>query len=335
MNILLTSVGRRGYLVNYFKEAFNGERKIFTSNSELTYTMKLSDGYFVSPLIYSEEYVDSIINYCKSNDISVVISLFDIDLLVLSKNEAKLKENGIDLILAPEESVFICNDKWESFNFFKKLGLKTPKTFLSVESALKAIEENQLSYPLIIKPRWGMASLGIFIADNENELKVLYDKSSKEVFSSYLKFESSLTQEAPVLIQELLVGKEYGLDVINDLDRDFFTCLAKEKVRMRAGETDLGLTVSSLPFNNVASTLSKEIKHRGILSVDVFLVNDEVYLTEMNCRISGHYPISHAVGFNFPKLLKAWLNNEKPSDDSISFEENVYVCKELSIKRLD
>ena len=334
MNILLTSVGRRGYLVEYFKEVFAGERLIYTANSEMTYTMNQSDGYLLTPLIYEEGYVESIINFCQSNNISVVLSLFDIDLFVLAKNEQQFKDNGIELILAPESSIELCNDKWQTFEFLKKLGLKTPKTYLSVEGVIAAVASGDLAYPVIMKPRWGMASMGIYIADDEHELKVLYNKSCNDIFKSYLKYESELTKEAPVIIQELLIGKEYGIDVINDLNAQYFISLAKQKVRMRAGETDLGLTVNIEPFKHVAKTLSNGIGHKGILSVDAFDVNGEIYVTEMNCRISGHYPISHAVGFNFPRVLQAWLNgkNIKPSDTT--FEEGIYVCKELSIKRL-
>ncbi len=39
MNILLTSAGRRTYMVNYFKDVLNGKGKVFASNSIYTYTL--------------------------------------------------------------------------------------------------------------------------------------------------------------------------------------------------------------------------------------------------------------------------------------------------------
>ncbi|WP_105902596.1 ATP-grasp domain-containing protein [Vibrio gangliei] len=335
MNILLTSVGRRGYLVDYFKETFKNERKIYTSNSELTYTMKQSDGYLITPLIYENDYVETIIDFCKKENISVVLSLFDIDLFVLAKNENIFQENNITLILAPEHSVEICNDKWLTYEFLKSKNIKTPKTYLDVDSVLNEISDGNLSFPVILKPRWGMASMGIYIADDENELRVFYNKSYKDIFNSYLKYESELTKESPILIQELLIGKEFGVDVVNDLNSNYVTCFAKEKVRMRAGETDLGLTVNNGPFESISKLLANSISHKGILSVDCFDVDGDIYVTEMNCRISGHYPISHAVGFDFTKLLKAWLDGESVSSNLLKFEENIYVCKELAIKRLN
>lgn len=335
MNILLTSVGRRSYLVEYFKEAFNAERLIYTSNSEMTYTMKLSDGYFISPLIYQDDYVDQIIEFCKKKNITVVTSLFDIDLLVLAQNEQIFSDNGILLLLAPVNSIEICNDKWLTYRAVLSSGLKTPKTYKSLSEVENALEKKEVAFPLILKPRWGMASLGLYIIYNEDELTVLYKRSEKEIFNSYLKYESSSTPEEPIIIQELLVGQEFGVDILNDLNNKFVACFAKQKVRMRAGETDLGLTVNSKPFEEISSVVSKKINHKGILSMDCFIVNDEIYITEFNCRISGHYPISHVSGFNYPMVLKAWLNGITDIDSLLNFEENVYVCKDLSVRRLD
>ena len=92
MNILLTSVGRRTYLIEYFKEAMKCVGKVFASNSEYTYTLAHADEYVITPIIYDKKYIDFLIQFCKQNNITAIISLFDIDLYVLSKNK---KENGI------------------------------------------------------------------------------------------------------------------------------------------------------------------------------------------------------------------------------------------------
>ena len=330
MNILLTSAGRRAYLVGYFKNALGARGKLYTSNSEYTVALKESDGYFISPLIYEENYVDSIIEYCKLNDITITLSLFDIDLLVLAKEEQKFKENGIQLILAPYESVYICNDKWETCKVLRSQNINTPKTFLSVKEARKAIRSGEISYPIVIKPRWGMGSLGLFFADNENELYVLYEKSLKKVFSSYLKYESSLTKEEPIIIQEKIIGKEYGIDVVNNLNEEYVTCLAKQKVAMRDGETDIGLTVSPKRFEAISKRLSSLIRHKGILSVDCFLTEEnELFVMEMNCRISGHYPISHVAGFDFPRILIDWLEDNYVHPSRLAIKLGMKVAKKI------
>ena len=94
MNILLTSAGRRAYIVDYFRKC-NGIGKVYASNSNYTIALQRADGYFITPLIYDNDYIPSIISYCKRNNITAVLSLFDIDLLVLARHESDFLKNGI------------------------------------------------------------------------------------------------------------------------------------------------------------------------------------------------------------------------------------------------
>ena len=328
INILLTSAGRRAYLVDYFKKA-NGINKVYASNSDYTIALERADGYFISPLIYSEDYISSIINYCKEKEISAVLSLFDIDLLVLAKNREAFEANGIQLILASSEFVEICNDKWKTFLFIKELGLQTPRTYLHLEDVKKAINEGTLSYPIIMKPRWGMASMGIYKVDNEEELEVFTKKCHKDIFKSYLKYESSFTREEAIVYQEIMVGEEYGLDVLNDLEGNYISTFAKQKVTMRSGETDLGRTVSNLPFIEATTKIAGASRHEGILSVDCFKTEKGIFIIEMNCRISGHYPLAYLAGFNYPQLLADWLNHNETNTELLRFEEDLFIVKDL------
>jgi len=329
MNILLTSVGRRGYIVDYFKAALNGEGEVHAANSILTLAMKAADKHVLTPLIYGNDYIEFLINYCRKNNIVALLSLFDIDLLVLAKNEAKFRAIGVRLILAPEESVEICNDKWRTFQFLKEYGIRTPKTYVRLEDTMDAIASGEISYPLVIKPRWGMGSMAIYFAENEIELKVLYEKSRREVFASYLKYESGMTPDHAVIIQEKLIGQEHGVDVLNDLAGSYVDTFPKTKAVMRAGETDVGVTVDKTPFEGIAIKLSQKLAHAAILSVDCFVCSDGVYVVEMNCRISGHYPLSHLAGVNVPRQLILWLKGGETDHSLMHFKTGLTIVKDL------
>lgn len=328
MNILLTSAGRRSYIVDYFKMA-QGVGKVFASNSAYTIALKRADGYFISPLIYDSNYIPSIIQYCKQNNVKVVLSLFDIDLLVLAQHEKEFKDNGIELILAPEKFIRICNDKYLTYKFITSLGLKSPKTYIELGHVKEAIQSGEICYPLIIKPRWGMASMGIYKVESDEELEFFSRKCYKDIFNSYLKYESSMTRENAIIYQEVMKGEEYGLDVLNDLKGNYIKTFAKQKVTMRSGETDLGRTSDPTPFECVAKAISLNSGHHGICSVDCFLFNDEIYIIEMNCRISGHYPLAFLAGFNYPQLVIDWMNEKETNPELIKFETDLFIIKDL------
>jgi carbamoyl-phosphate synthase large subunit len=298
-------------MVNYFKDALAGIGKVHAANSTETYAMKKADKSVISPLIYDDNYIDFILEYCHKYNIKAVISLFDIDLPILAKNKEKFAEQGIKIVVSNLKFIEICNDKWLTYNFLRENGFNTPRTFLEIDEVFDLINRNSIVFPLIIKPRWGMGSIGIFQADNIEELKVLYKKTSNSINESYLKFESQKAPAHSVIIQEKLLGDEYGMDIFNDLKGNFLSIVSKKKLAMRAGETDSAIIIENENLNCIGEKISTLSKHIGNLDVDVFSYNNNFYILEMNCRFGGQYPFSHLAGVNFPKALIKMLLNEK------------------------
>src|SRR5690606_36036024 len=134
-----------------------------------------------------------------------------------------------------------------------------------------ALQTAELSYPLIIKPRWGMGSIGIFEAENDLELEVLYNKTRQSIAKSYLKYESSADILRAVLIQERAKGLEHGIDVLNDLKGNYICTVAKQKIAMRAGETDIAKVIQHPGLEGLGEKLSGSLRHIGNLDVDCFL----------------------------------------------------------------
>ena len=330
MNILLTSAGRRTYMVEYFKEVLNGNGEVHASNSDYTYTLGCADKYVLTPKIYDADYIDFLIQYCKENKITIVISLFDIDLPILAQNKTRFQEEGIMVIVSDTEVTKICNDKWLTYEFLVRIGLKQTPSFLNLVEVESAINGGSVNYPLIIKPRWGMGSIGIYKANNHEELQVLYKKLHSEIFDTYLKYESNEDVDNSIIIQEMIKGQEYGLEILNDLNGNFVTCIAKKKIAMRAGETDVAEIVENAPFLDMAKRISSSLKHIANLDVDCFVTEDgQIYVLEMNCRFGGQYPFSHNAGVDFPRQIIAWLKGERTRLDYITPKIGIKSCKDL------
>lgn len=328
MNILLTSVGRRTYLVNYFKDALkphNGQ--VFAANSIETYALKQADDFTITPTIYSEGYIDYLVNYCLKHDIKAIISLFDIDLPILSKHKYEFEKNGIRVVVSDESVIEICNDKWKAYQFLTSHSIATPKTYLSLKDAHDDIES--LSFPLIIKPRWGMGSIGIYKADDMDELSIFYKKVMNEIKASYLKYESQSDIEQSVLIQQCISGPEYGIEVINDLDMNYVTTLCKKKLAMRSGETDQAITLDEPKLRTIGQDLANKLGHIAVLDTDCLEQDGEYYVLEMNARFGGQYPFSHLAGANLPKMIVGWLNGVATNMDDATVEPGIIGIKDI------
>jgi carbamoylphosphate synthase large subunit len=336
MNVLLTSVGRRSYLVKYFKDALGNKGQVHVSNStELSPAFAVADKSVVTPLIYDEEYIPFLISYCKKNEIRVLISLFDVDLPILSKNIKLFESIGVKVIVSDKEVINICNDKLLTYRFLIENGFNAPNTYCSLEETEKRIKYGEIKYPVIIKPRWGMGSIGVFQADNNEELKVLYRKTLSQIKNSYLKYESNKDLNESVIIQEKLVGQEFGLDVINDLNKVHQNTVVKIKYAMRSGETDCAQTVYNEILKELGVTLSQKLGHIGNLDVDVFVANDKPYILEMNARFGGGYPFSHIAGVNLPKAIINWIQNKEVPESLLKEKYGVLAHKDINIMQID
>src|SRR5690606_24732592 len=162
MNILFTCAGRRNYLINYCKQALNGQGKVLaTDMSELAPAMSDADISLIVPSIYSDDYIPTLLNIVKDYHVNAIISLNDLELPILSSHKQEFTDLGAEVIISDSAVIDICFDKIKTRDFLASIGLKTPLTFTNYNQALQAIKEDQLTFPLVLKPRWGSASIGI------------------------------------------------------------------------------------------------------------------------------------------------------------------------------
>ena len=329
LNILLTSVGRRTYMIDFFKEALKGRGKVFASNSIMTSSFQNADEYTLTPSIYDSSYGDFLMSYCKANNITAILSWFDVDLSVLTKEKERFKENGISIIVSDQSAIRLCNDKLNTHQFIKSLGLKQPKTYLDLNLAKQDIAAGELSFPCFVKPRWGMGSIGVYQASTMDELDVVYQRSLREAFTSYMKYESEGNRDACILVQEKIVGVEHGLDIFNDLHGNYVTTIAKRKTEMLNGETHIAQIIDSKPLEDIGRLIATNIRHVANMDVDCFITaSGEIFVIDMNCRFGGQYSFSHLAGANFPKQIVEWLMGYPTSTDNITAKIGVKGVKD-------
>lgn len=116
-----------------------------------------------------------------------------------------------------------------------------------------------------------MASIGIYKIETDEELDVMYKKLHREIFNTYLKYESAIDESTCILIQESINGQEYGIEVLNDLEGNYVTTLAKKKIAMRAGETDIAEIIDPKDFSPIGKLISNNLHHIGNLDIDIFV----------------------------------------------------------------
>ena len=333
MNILLTSVGRRAYMIKYFKEAVGTEGSVHVSNSDdKTVAFHYADKAVIAPLIYDKNYIPFLLQYCKNNKIDILLSLFDIDLPVLAANKKEFERIGTRVVVSDSKIIDICNDKWKTYKFLKENGFNVPKTYLTLQQALLAIDSGELQYPIIVKPRFGCGSIAMSVAEDELALIYYFRRNTRAINNTYLKYESGKVDDK-IIYQECLKGQEYGADIINDLNGNFQRVNLRKKVAMRAGETDIAQLVEVPAMSSELERLGKITRHIANMDVDIFEVNGVPYILEMNARFGGGYPFSHMGGCNLPTAIVEWRKGNCVPSDMVKAQAGLIGYKELCITK--
>ncbi len=310
MNILFTCAGRRTYLLKYFREQMGDKDKIIAADMQLTApALSVADVRVMVPAVYDEHYVEALHQICEMHNVDVLISLNDLELPILAENKLSFENIGVNVLVSSSEVIDICFDKLKTADFITSIGLKPPKTYRNLESATQAILDGELKFPVVIKPRWGSASIGIEFVDNIDDLRIVYELIRRKTSKGMLGEVSQLDDDF-ILIQEKITGKEYGLDIINDLEGNNVAVAVKQKLSMRAGETDKATTVDNPELHRIGEVIGRKLAHIGNLDCDILEMGGEYYILELNPRFGGGFPFSYEAGVNLPKAIINWIEGK-------------------------
>lgn len=314
-NILITNVGRRGYLVDYIKETeyFNG--KVYVSDCDRTASGLYgnNDGYFIlsRPVDDPEGYVSQVISLCKQNSISVVIPVIDPEIDILSRYKSEFANNGICVLVSSESVLNVCYSKARMNEFLSSNGYLIPKTYISIDEFEKSYSEGSIGFPVIVKPVLGSGSVDTYKVDGIEKLKALFVEG--------------------MMIQEFIEGQEYGVDTLNDFEGNPVRCVVKKKLSMRSGETDKALIIKNKSIQGEIIRLASILKHIGNLDCDVIENDKGLYVIDMNPRFGGGYPATHMSGVNYLELIMRMIDGNAVSEDYDSYRDGIMVLKQISV----
>lgn len=311
MNILFTCAGRRTYLLKYFKENLSEGDKVVATDMQLSApALQVADVKLQVPAVYDPKYIDITLQICKEQKIDALLSLNDLELPLLAENKARFEAEGVKVIVSDSKVIDIAFDKYKTAQWVESLGLKSPKTFVRLEDAKRALQTGELVFPLFMKPRWGSGSIGLETIADMEELDTYYNLLMKKIKKTILATAS--VGDEYIMIQEKLTGNEFGLDVMNDLEGNHVAVSVKQKLAMRAGETDKAVTLDLPEVREIGRKIGEALKHIGNLDVDVMQnAKGEYCVLELNPRFGGGFPFSYEAGVNLPKAIIEWIKGNE------------------------
>jgi carbamoyl-phosphate synthase large subunit len=305
-NVLLSSVGRRVSLVKFFKEALNGQGYVYGADCDPTApALYAADRSFLVPRVTEKDYIPFLLDKCKKENIKLIVPLIDPELLILARERENFLERGIIPLVSSYETVRIGYDKLLTHKFLVANFLPSPKTFAFKEE----LSEDELDFPLIIKPRFGSASIGVQKCEDYQDV-LFYSRKISE----------------PIL-QEFLQGDEITIDVLCDFEGNPLSIVQRKRIKVRAGEVERGITIKNYELLSLALELVKKLNPLGVINIQCFSTSKGFFFTEINPRFGGGYPLAHFAGANFPKLLIQLAKGEKVQPLIGDYKEGILMLR--------
>lgn len=335
MNILLSSVGRRPYLVRWFQDALeaNGlEGKVFAADYDShAPSREFAHQFIQAPAVTDPSYKSWLADTLETHKIDLAVSINDFEL----SEWAQLGNDPVwtPLIRIDADVQAGIEDKYEMAAIFAKASIPTPQTWLGSASP----QDLAGIHKLITKGRFGSASRGLQFTTQagisdaiDTALTEVTDRKGRAAHQ-----QSEITPVELVLVQEMIEGTEYGIDVVCDLDGVYAGVLVRRKITMRGGETDRAESVTPTDFEGIARHIAEAIPHPGTIDVDVIVdAEGTPYVIDVNPRFGGGYPLSHLAGARVPNAYVAWSAGKPMSNEWLDYEVGAVVGKYVEAVRV-
>lgn len=226
----------------------------------------------------SDAFVPGLAALVAQDGIDVVVSTVDVELAALAERRDELAPA---VLAAPSaDTLAVCLDKLALAERCAPTA-NVPRTVLAGPEALAVDWE----FPAFAKPRSGAGSRGI---------RTVPDRAALE----------ALPVDEGLIVQDLLPGEEYSVDVIADADGRVVAAVPRTRARVDSGVAIAGRTVRDPELEETAAAVARAIGLVGVANVQ--LRRDRAgraALLEVNPRFPGALPLTIAAGVDIPALV--------------------------------
>ena len=316
INILVLSAGTRNKVIQYFKRALTGEngerigRVIATDMSNVAPAVYEADMFYQVPRMTTPGYLDVVFDICRNENIVAVLSLIDPELSLLAEHEEEFAALGVTVIGSSFELCERSLDKMQMYEWLVQHSYHTAKSYADKDAFYKAVDKQEITYPVFVKPVRGSASIAISKTDDKETVDLLYAHADN------------------LMIQEYMPGQEIGADVYIDMiSGQVVSIFTKKKLVMRAGETDKAVSFIDENLFDLIEKFVTEAGYRGQIDIDIFDVDGVYYISEVNPRFGGGYPHAYECGCDHMKMIVNNLQGHVNTRKIGQYEPGVYMMK--------
>lgn len=299
MKLIISGVGKRNHLIRLIKnEVADLNIDLVGCDSDPFPPARIEFTHFQKILRANESgFIGSYTSVFDKDDDVAVITLIDPEIPILGR----IQMPGKVRVFHPDVKIaLLCEDKYE-FSISAKLN-----GIGAIETSLEPL----IVYPFICKDRRGSAASGFEIIDSEKNLEKIKENKNL-IFQPYCR------------------GKHFCVDAyVSYYSGRLIDICIKEVITKSKGESYVLRSINSQAIVNFVDKICNWIPLKGIVNFDIYEEDGKLKLMEVNCRIGGNYPASHAFGCNLIKPFTLEVASGKAVAPKFSnYESNQIISK--------
>jgi len=312
---MVTAVGGGGVgeqIIKALRLSNKGYYIIGVDIQELSKGFSEVDKAYIVPPADNLDYINLIFDICEKENVNVLFCGSEAELKRISPERNRFTERGILFPYNNQETLDLCFDKLSTTKWLEDNNFRFPNTQL-VSSPKELLTIND--FPVVLKPHLNSGgSANVFVVQDDNELSLF----GTYLFSIYNAF----------IVQQYIgsVYDEYTVGVLLDMEGNLINSIAvrknilsglsnKIRVKNRTAKIELGDTlaissgvsqgeIGSFPIiTKQCEDIALRMKCVSAINIQCRVVDNRVYVFEINPRFSGTTSLRAIVGYNEPDVL--------------------------------
>lgn len=250
----------------------------------------------------SEDFIPTLLHICQEKQIELLIPTVDVELLPVAMHALNFTSIGIKVPISSAKTLELCRDKYKLLQFCQETGLTPWFILLTEDTAASCIH-----FPYFAKPRLGAGSRGAMVIPDRKALE-------------------QLPKDSSYLIQELLPGEEYSVDVYIHSNGNPLAAVPRLRMKIDSGIAVASQTKINAHLSSIALKIAQKTEINYVANIQFKAdARGEFKLLEINPRFPGTLPLTSAAGIDIPRLLIKDIQNEPLGTSLLPFKELMVV----------
>ena len=267
------------------------EKNLMKRNVDVTY---------VVPRIDDKKYIDTLLEICIKEKVDVIFPYITKELNILAENICRFKRHNIKVSVSSLESLKIANDKIELYKRYKR--------FMPNQKEIKSLDEFTeyvFDYGVVTNSKYccklpdSCGGIGFVILDNEKAKDItLINKAGVPNYTTYENMMDMIEKyKNPIIVQEFVKGIDYSVCLLADKGTTLYI-QGFEIYSMVNGAEVNGKIKDIEKAYRIAKKIVSELQLDGNICFDFIIAESNVYLLEINPRLSASLPFICKAGLN-------------------------------------